>query len=188
MIERLISSMNDFDQVSASPRDFLSRTDPRETYSFLKDIIDPIASMDVLKHILRGEEYDLETQKWLKTKKSMAMLNEIGIQKVMAELSRVSKDTNLSNLDKEEINLIMRHFGIVLNDLLYNNSDKIGLKDEDFQSIFLMIFHHVQFTLKRALGEGERKLLKPAINVTENISSSPQQDNGGMLGFIGRRR
>lgn len=175
----------DFDNDSATPSKFMNRTDPRETYSFLKDIIDPMASMDVLKHILRGEEFNIYDQKWFLPENAQPRLNEIGIQKVMAELSRVSKDTNLSNLKEEEINLIQRQFGIVLNDLLYNDSEKMGLKVEDYQSTFLLIYHHVKFSLKRAQGAGERGLLQPAIGFKESHDDKSQ--GGGGFGFnIGR--
>jgi len=156
-----------------TPRDFMAQAGAGESFSFLKSIIDPEPTVQKLKHTLMGEEWDNKKEEWVRIVVgynddntpiySQPVLNHKGIQGVMIEVVRVSKDINLSNFTQEEINLTLRHFGIVLNDELYENLEEWGAEVKDFSKIHLLIFDLVASAYKRSLSEGERNLLKPSI-------------------------
>jgi len=144
----------------------------------------PEKVVEHIEHILKGEEYDEEKEKWFK--KYDALMNDKGIRSLMIDIkSVVNQNTILSNLEDSDV----RNIIIALGDTIIG---KIMMRREDFSidraemsTIVLLVCNMSYMALKRGYIEGERKFLRTTIQQKIGVMSYPgmEQKKGIMERF-----
>jgi hypothetical protein len=149
-----------------------------------------------MEHDLRGDVYDEKTGKWesatvkvynKETKvwetindNSRRLCNEYCINKFRSILrARLGKNTYLSNIDLPEMKLILRFLGWDLADLLFTQYENLGIKEEDMSLIFWSVFDLCEFSMRRAVGEGERKFIQTIRAVIEKVIGGEEKKEEG---------
>lgn len=149
---------------------------PNKEIQSLIEHLDPRRSLEELEHFLKGEKKDFNQSTdtktaWIKDKRFQKM-NDIGVNQVMGVLtSIVNSNTILSSLDEKRISLIMRTLtkDIVL--LLKINYRDYEIDKRELFSITMIILRTVYLTLRRAMFESEKDLLKGLFKSVESMQS-----------------
>jgi hypothetical protein len=177
----------------------------RDAYkeSVLLHLLDTSELIQQVEYVLRGYKFDYETDKWIPRVVGYArtpegktivtqegkpiplyspMMNEIGISRVMGFFqTQVTKVTQATDLDYDEINRLSEESAIWILDELYLNYDVWNVQREDLHTIVLLIDHTNFKVCKQAFKDGNRKLLGETHSVNELVQ---RQEEGRKKGWL----
>ncbi|KYK20671.1 hypothetical protein AYK24_09780 [Thermoplasmatales archaeon SG8-52-4] len=102
----------------------------RKEKSMIKEQLDLSSDLMTMKHLLQGHVLEEDAEGNIDWKPSkiadMEVFTDYGVYLIMdAIISHTTKNTLLSNLDEDTINVMMRDFAYDLNDTVFMNSEKI---------------------------------------------------------------
>lgn len=157
----------------------------------LLEKIRPDAIVEIIRHKLLGESFDLSTKKWILNPalKDFA-LTEVGAEQIAnLMLSVSSQNISLSNLKDQEIKNRVLSIAKTAQYLCVENWIEYGLKRKS-QLYFVneIVFSNSLAVLKQPEGEGIRKLLSGTIQESRIYNSNEEEKKGGrFLGLLRRR-
>lgn len=147
--------------------------------------------IDSIKIQLLSLEYDMESEKYIQPKDAQPLINQNGAHAVITILScLVNRNTNLSNLDEEDIRIISKELELNVNDLFLRNWDKYW--DDEWEAekfwstVRAIVGNMVFFCLKQAKGGqhinilgGNTKTLiqKSEVDSHQRIVQNPAKSN-----------
>lgn len=118
-----------------------------------------------------------------------AMLNDNGIYRIISITKRfLNKNTMMSNLNEKDINRMLRNLKTTLVYSLCPRYDEFGIEKNDISSILMIVTNCAEFTVKRALNNGERKHLETIRKMVEAYMQRPeleQKKKGMFSGLMG---
>lgn len=139
------------------------------------------ALINKITKLLRAERMNIFTKKMESYGKPL--LNKEGINSIQIYL-RSKLDYNIfgSNLTKEEINDVMKRFGMGLTTNLVLNYNSYEIKKENLDGIWNLVMDSVYFALKRSQNEGERKFIKGTEKIIreERLESKEPRQGWGL--------
>jgi len=151
-----------------------------DSYNSIVFRLDPSATLESVKAKLLNYKYDPKQDEYVEIKGLKPKFNKEGIEELMLELyARMSVDKALSNLDRNEINTIIRQCGEVLHEFVFFKGDQYNIKESDWNDIKSMILHNIRTFLNRALNGRENELLTKAFQQRESIHKSGYADEPG---------
>jgi len=141
--------------------------------------------LEFLTHYLKGES--LMNGVWKQTGESM--LNDKGVQFVVLQVAQISgKNVVMSNIPSEErvMKLCLNNADSVLRALVLNK-DEFGMKPDKLDSIMNLFNNYNEFSIRRALGQGERVFLTRTEQVSRQITSAINNAGNAVKGipFLG---
>jgi hypothetical protein len=148
-----------------------------------------IQNMTNPKSLLEDLEYQLKGKRKLPGGQikdiSMPLMNEEGINRVMSLVyTIVNRITIMSNLDNNDIGILMLSLSDALIQDLMINGRSYGIKDSVDKSYIISQCQNVAYVcLKRGLNEGERRFWKGSISETR-ITQDQQAQKKGLLSWI----
>lgn len=129
-----------------------------------------------MEHDMRGDIYDEKTGKWEKSDDTRRLCNEYCINKLRAILrARLGKNTYLSNIELKEMKLILRFIGWDLADIILTQYEHFEIKEDDMSLVFWAVFDLCEFSMRRAVGEGERKFIQTVRAVIEKVVGGSEE-------------
>ena len=127
---------------------------------------------EVLKEIeqtLKGAVFDSTKQEWIISKFSTPIVNDLGINSLMADARGViNQNTILSNLTTEEISLIIVRLGKSIKNKIKMNWKEFGIDKSNLDTAVFAVTDPAFTALKRAMGEGEKRFLKTSVRAVES--------------------
>ena len=145
-----------------------------------------------LKLNLMGLEYDSEKDEFVNSKTSTPLINKQGANKVVSIVSSiVNRNTNLSNIQEDEINAIAREVELNINEnFLYNWDvywDTELEASSNWKIVRSMAGNYAKLSLLRAKDGGEINILggntKTLIQKSEMESAQRIQQSDSTRGF-----
>lgn len=151
-----------------------------DSYNSIVFRLDPTPILESVKAKLLNLSYDPNTNSYVRVKGLYPKFKEAGVEELMLELyARMSVDKALSNLDRNEINTIIRQCGEVIHEFIFFKGDLYDIQESDWNEIRHMILHNVRTYLSRALNGRENELLTRSFQQRETIQKSGHtQDEG----------
>lgn len=139
-------------------------------------------TIEEFKHDLKGEIYDEKAGDWVKPAGNKPLMNDKGINELIAVLrKRVSKNTILSNLKEDDIIMMVRNVDMNLTQIIFNNWEAFAINKEDLSMISDIcdsITETIYCAYMRASQEGERKFLGKSQRTFERVIQAPQEKRG----------
>jgi len=129
--------------------------------------------INVISNVLRGLRYDPRaTDKKNPWKQGEPLIpNEEGVEIILSELNAYThKDTKLTKMDIWTVTKICLELDLRLIEILANNREHFGIKQDRMTMIKDTVTDNVFFALTRSEGEGERKFLGTIKKIVENIN------------------
>lgn len=184
-------------QMSIPPGSFIRQDS--ETIKFRLNVDDLV---NQIEHDLKGEHWVREQMKgWVTNKEGqrievglvdengvpvmeehwkkvgIAKCNDYGAKCLTGEIRKfIGKNSFLSDLNEEEINMLCRNIGHILNNLVEDRFDDYNIDAKDVESIIFGITELLFISLKRAEMGRERDSISKMQTVTEhNITGSGGQ-------------
>jgi hypothetical protein len=143
--------------------------------------VDPRNMLADIKHILRGDAWDDEHEKWIKVQKPQ--INEIGLRSIMADLyPLVNQNTTLSELDKEEISKMIISIANRIVAKIAVSGEDFGIDESNYSTFLNDVRYIIFITLKRSQDGGERKLWRTTIRSSDSRVSRPEEKKEGFFG------
>ncbi len=145
---------------------------------------------------LLGYDWDYHEEKWIKTREPL--MNDKGVNKYMSILSSVITDlVTFSNYRPEDVPALTRHICEKAIPVIYINWREFGVESKsDLPTISLQLFNLSYAAFKKALGAGDRNVIRGTVQESMNQRASfypqmpqPQQKKGilGRLNPFNRR-
>jgi hypothetical protein len=129
--------------------------------------------LESVKAKLMSKVWDESMQVYKRVPGLRPKMTEQGVEELMLELyARMSVDKALSNLDRNEINNIIRRCGNVIDLFILSKADLYDIQESDWNSIKDMIIDKIRIFLNRALNGRENELLAKQFVQKENINRS----------------
>lgn len=155
------------------------------------DKIRPDAIIEVIRHKLQGDEYDVEKKKWVNN----PLFKEFSLTKIGAEqianlmLGVSSQNVSLSNLKDREIKERCLSISKTAQYMALENWIEYGIKRKSqFYFIHEIVFSNSLVVLKQPEGEGIRRLISGTIQESRVYSSNEEKDGKRLLGLFRRRK
>lgn len=155
--------------------------------------LDPKDVIDILEHTLRGERWGLspdgKSGAWVKTVGVKALVNEVGIQAIIQDVtSSVNRVVIMSNLAETACNEIILDkscsFAAMLVRKFWPNNEW-GMSRKDFDPVYYIVMLLFEACINRARMDGERKKLYETQKMTEtHVIGQETQKRGGLLSMI----
>jgi len=166
-------------QAPLPPEFYLGQEAQQDLIRFQLELNDTIENIE---HYLRGDIPTIKERKktWKPGTPEDSLLNEKGINEILRILhTYLNKNTILSNLDELKINEICTVLGTEINDLIFMRYDEYGMdtkeKRKSYPLLVYNITYPIYFTMRRALGGGERAGLKESRMVMQQAPLMPPQ-------------
>lgn len=157
-----------------------------DSYNSIVFRLDPRPTIELIYATLMGWVWDEKKDAYTEVKYSEPMLHPKGVKKLVQKLyERLSVDTVLSNLDRNEINNILRRLGETLHEFVFWYHEEYAISEEKWNSIRDFIIDRTRIFLNRALNGRENELLARSFQQRETIQKSghvnetQQQPTGG---------
>ena len=142
--------------------------------------LDPIKTLEQVKMNIKGYDWDRESEKWVKTRDPL--MNDNGINKYMSILSSVICGLNtFSAYDSKEIGVLVRYVCEKAIPTIHINWKEYGIKSKsDLQILDIQIFNLANAAFHKALGAGDRNVIRGTVQ--ENMSQRAAfMQNPGMM-------
>ena len=123
----------------------------------------PKATIEELKHLLRGEEEKIDENGksiWVRDQDTKPLMNELGIRSILANLHGANQGVVFSNYEEENLLAIVRNDGYVLIDKLGENMEAFGIEQGNLNTILYAILNAVYSSYRRGMNQGERIFVK----------------------------
>ena len=123
----------------------------------------PKATIEELKHLLRGEEEHTDENGksvWIRDKDTTPLMNEKGIKSILANLHGANQGVVFSNYEEENLLAIVRNDGYILIDKLGENIEEFGIEQGNLNTILYAILNAVYSSYRRGMNQGERIFVK----------------------------
>jgi hypothetical protein len=144
-----------------------------DSYNSIVFRLDPTPVLESVKAKLMCKEWDESMQVYKRVPGLHPKMTEQGVAELMLELyARMSVDKALSNLDRNEINNIIRRCGDVIDLLMLCKADLYEVQEGGWDSIKYMTIDSIKIFLNRALNGRENELLAKQFVQKENINRS----------------
>ncbi len=147
--------------------------------------LDPTPTLEIIKRFLYMKTIKGENDVYYRAEGVSPIMDERGIEELMAELYAImSVDKVLSNLNENNIRLIVREVGEVIIEFIFSNSKKYHIKECDFNKIFYMIKHNIEIFLRRAKDGKENEMItksflsKETVHKQTRLNDASQMDRG----------
>lgn len=131
---------------------------------------------DTLKEIeltLRGFRFDSIKQEWVAPVSGNEIVNEIGLNSLMADArSVINQNTILSNFDIEQISKIIIRLGRSIKNKIKMNWKEFGIDKANLDTAVFAVTDPAYASLMRAKGEGEKRFLKTSVRAVESYTSN----------------
>lgn len=141
--------------------------------------------VDELKHALRGEVYDDTKRAWTRVEGNKCRLNERGISDVINLAHMVvNRNTFLSEVNPEQIEILMTEFHQDLAQLFFTNWEDYGIPKQLLNVVTMQILGFMYLGLKRAEAGKTLKALTKIQQVIERIDQQPREKKSFGIGRI----
>lgn len=161
--------------------------------------------IEMIEHELKGEELvenkttykdalgnDSEdvSYAWKKSDKLDTALTEEGIKKIGRKLRTfLTRNVYLSNFSEEQTNKLAKDILLCINSELFYNAKQWRLKPEDYNSLITDMQALVIPSLRRPLGEGERKFYKTTTQeLIQSVQSAKQSLANAATNLFGNQK
>lgn len=155
----------------------------QEEDNLIKWQLDVNDILNNLYHLLKGDKIKIKDGNRIYEEVIVEQqpLSEEGVQDILREVHNyIQKNLLLSFYDAKQIDERVYQIGIILNDYMMDNYEKLGMdtegKQERYELIVIAIVNNVDSAFKRALGGKERESLTKKTMVHQSLS--PQQQYG----------
>ena len=130
-----------------------------------------------IEHSLRGEKYDADKDRWIVPEGFKPLLNNEGVEFIMGEIKkRVNRNTFLSFLTDENIDVICSDLHKILTDTIILNWEKWGMDKTMIKSVVYGVMDTVHIALRRAMNKTTLDYLKKSTQIRETINRDQQQN------------
>lgn len=155
-----------------------------EDRSSLAIAVDPAKLLFQIEHSLKGEAQD-DNGNWVNVREPLA--NKEGVGAILVDLSsKLSHNTTLTNLEKEEIGILMKAISRRVRLMIVQNYKRYDIKVSDFTLLKDLITEPIFFTLRRALKQGERHFWQKTTSEQRTIIDRPQPKRGLLDGIFNK--
>ncbi len=165
---------------------FAADTMDKETANFIRWAIDPSDFLLQLKANLQGYEFKEVTQegKLLFEKSADPLMNDEGIHSILLRAESVGKDLRLSDLNENEVSIIMEENLVQIARSLFVSQKKFSIKDGDnARTIFISVSNYLVGSIKRPFNDGLWKNIRQTTQVKEaKIINQDEKKGVGLFG------
>jgi len=138
----------------------------------------PNAVLLDIEMTLRGKKWDDDEKKFVRPIGCEALLNELGINSLMADARGIiNQNTIMSNLNKEEISKMLIQLGDTITNKLEINWKEFAISKSNLSTCVDTILYAAKAALNRALGEGEKRFLKTSVRAIESYNTHSKGSN-----------
>jgi len=175
---------NPYENYQGSPKDNLAEAYASELQERIKNLIAQISPDNQLIEIqwrIKGYIKNPETDTWEKIDEKGEEISPVLVSRFISYLSSIlNQNTTLSNLSSMEINKIMRLIIEWVVDDLDSHAEDYNLKEDytERTRIGHILLNNTFLVMKRAQNGMESRRIFNALNVSENLTSTPQQKRG----------
>lgn len=124
---------------------------------------------------LLGYDWDYQKEEWIKTRDPL--MNDKGVNKYMSILSSVITDiVTFSNYRPDDVPALTRHVCEQAIPVIYINWREFGVESKsDLPTISLQLFNLSYAAFKKALGGGDRNIIRGTVseNMSQRASYAP---------------
>lgn len=153
-------------------------------------IIRELSSLKVMNQLrmeLKGYYWDYDSEKWVKIREPL--MNDKGIGKYLAIIGSIVTDlVTFSNYDPKEIGMLVEYICEKAIPVIHINYKEYGIQEKsDLQIIDLQIFNLTKAALHKAMGAGDRNVVRGTYgeqNMYKNSGSFNEPKQGGFLSRI----
>ena len=147
-----------------------SQADPQDL-----SLVEQTNPKEVLKEIeltLKGWRYDSVKQDWVMPVDAEPIVNELGLNSLMADArSVINQNTILSNFKIEQISLIIIRLGRTIKNKIKMNWKEFGIDKSNLDTAVFAVTDPAYASLMRAKDEGEKRFLKTSVRAVESFTS-----------------
>lgn len=144
---------------------------PQEESSLVKQT-NPNAVLKEIEMTLRGKKWDEETQEWIKPIGCSPLINELGLNSIMADARGViNQNTILSNFNINQISKIIINFGRTVMNKIKMNWKEWEIDKSNLSTVLYTVTNPAYASLMRAMGEGEKRFLKTSVRAVESYTA-----------------